>query len=370
MRLAQDNTIEVASATQHRFHSLDAMRGLAALMVVAYHAPADFGRIVPFRSGFLAVDLFFVLSGFVIAFSYDRRLHEGMSYRNFVVARLIRLYPVYLFVTVLSVFLALATTRTLSPQLVPQIVLALLMLPDVFHGAAAAVYPVDYPAWSLLCELFANVGYVGLFFWKFAGRWLLYLIVVASAAYMVVWTRQSGTIDSGSVLRTLPMGLARVGYSFGAGVVVFRYFHRKPRQRLAGLSSGLLTSALCLVIFCILATRVAHSPAAQLWAVLVVFPCLIYLGALTTMTGMPSKAAAFLGDISYPIYLLHIPFFTFFRGRSMHRVALNYPHSTPPIALLSFCLLLAFSWAVARWLDLPVRRSLAASYNRWASHAA
>ena len=103
--------------------------------------------------------------------------------------------------------------------------------------------------------------------------------------------------------------------------------------------------------------------------VLFVFPALIYLGALTSISGWLSRAAVFLGDTSYPIYLLHIPFFTFFRGRTMHQVAVHHAQARPLIALCSISFLLMLSWAVARWLDLPLRRMLTSTYNVRLRHA-
>ena len=371
MKRTSDNTVHTASSKQHRFHLLDAIRGIAALLVVAYHAPPDFGRLVPFRSGFLAVDLFFALSGFVIAFSYERRLLEGLSFRNFSVARLIRLYPVYFLGTVFAILAGIATAHSLSSRAFPMVVvLGLLMLPNVFHGGKAAVYPLDFPAWSLLCELVANFGYAALVLWREAGRWVLYFTVTASAMFMVAWALRSGTLDSGSVLGTLPMGLARVAYSFGAGVLVFRYFHAKRRERLSGARSWLLVCGICAVVFAALATRVTQLPAAQLVTVGFIFPVLIYLGALTSISGSLGKVASFLGDTSYPIYLLHIPFFMLFRGRAMHQIAMHHAQARPLIAFCSIAFLLVFSWAAAKWFDLPVRRFLTASYNQRLRHAA
>jgi peptidoglycan/LPS O-acetylase OafA/YrhL len=357
--------VHTASSKQHRFHLLDAIRGIAALLVVAYHAPPDFGRLMPFRSGFLAVDLFFVLSGFVIALSYERRLREGFSFRNFVAARLIRIYPAYLLGTLFAIIAGVATAHLLSSHgFLWEILLGLLLLPDVFHGGKVAVYSLDFPAWSLLCEFISNTGYAVLVLWRGAGEWLLYLVIGASAIFMLVWVHGSGTVDSGSILQTFPMGLARVGYSFGAGVLVFRYFHAQRRERLTGPSSWLLAGAICFVVVTALATAMTKSPAAQIVTVLLIFPVLIYLGALTSMTGRLSKVASFLGDTSYPIYLLHIPFFTLFRGRNFHQTALNHQSAKPVIALFSLSVLLALSWVAAKWFDLPIRRYLTASYNQ------
>jgi peptidoglycan/LPS O-acetylase OafA/YrhL len=102
-----DQALHVVPSKNHRFLFLDALRGIAALLIVLYHAPKYLGRALPHYSAFLAVDLFFVLSGFVIAFSYENRLLRGLSFRSFVAARLVRLYPVYLLGTVVGFVLLL-----------------------------------------------------------------------------------------------------------------------------------------------------------------------------------------------------------------------------------------------------------------------
>ena len=75
-----------------RFLTLDGLRGLAALIVVAVHASEHFGSAGP-RFGYLAVDLFFVLSGFVLSYAYDRRFADGMTNRQFMRLRIERLAP-------------------------------------------------------------------------------------------------------------------------------------------------------------------------------------------------------------------------------------------------------------------------------------
>ena len=296
---------------------------------------------------------------------------EGLSYQKFVVARLIRLYPVYLLGMLASIFVGLAVAHRFSTHgFFVGALLGLLLLPDVFHGSKAAMYPFNFPAWSLLCELLSNIGYAALVVWRGTGQWLLYPTIGACALFMALWVRGSGTVDSGSVLQTFPMGLARVGYSFGAGVLVFRYLQARPRARLTGFTSWLLAGTVCTIVVAALATRVTQAPVSQLVTVLLVFPMVIYCGALTTITGRLSKVAAFLGDTSYPIYLLHMPFFTFFTGRRMHGIALHHPQAKPLIAFISFALLLALSWAVAKWFDLSLRRFLTTRFHQRPRYAA
>jgi hypothetical protein len=83
------------SARSHRFHLLDGLRGFAAILVVLYHMPPYLQRWFACPNAFLAVDFFFCLSGFIIAYSYEDRILRGMSFRDFCSSRLIRLYPLY-----------------------------------------------------------------------------------------------------------------------------------------------------------------------------------------------------------------------------------------------------------------------------------
>ena len=104
--------VELAgSGGGHRFRALDSLRGLAACIVVCFHMPSS-GHVWSWRlvqNGFLAVDLFFVLSGFVISASYGRRLAQGFPPIRFLLLRLGRVYPLHLFV--LGVFVAWELAR-------------------------------------------------------------------------------------------------------------------------------------------------------------------------------------------------------------------------------------------------------------------
>ena len=87
---------ESARAIQHgRFGALDGLRGVAAVIVVLHHLGNE--RLGPFNPtfGYIAVDLFFALSGFVIALNYDHRFAGGMTVKEFMLKRVLRLYPLY-----------------------------------------------------------------------------------------------------------------------------------------------------------------------------------------------------------------------------------------------------------------------------------
>ncbi|TIW52974.1 MAG: acyltransferase, partial [Mesorhizobium sp.] len=111
-------------ATRHIYLNLDALRGVAAISVMLYHfSPfiAD-GKVLP--SSYLAVDLFFLLSGFVIAHAYDRKIESGMGFGTF---RLIRLYPLYLAGTLLGAFYLLIKNRLMPGEYMPLSDVALML---------------------------------------------------------------------------------------------------------------------------------------------------------------------------------------------------------------------------------------------------
>ena len=93
--------------SRNRYITLDAMRGIAALFVVARHFSGLRGAADP-QFSFLAVDLFFLLSGFVLSFSYDERIAAGMSPAAFLMKRIIRLYPLYFLGIALGIAIALS----------------------------------------------------------------------------------------------------------------------------------------------------------------------------------------------------------------------------------------------------------------------
>jgi hypothetical protein len=144
----------------HRFELLDAMRGVAALFVASLHVPPTMQKLLSFQVSYLAVDLFFCLSGFVIAFAYEERLQRGMTLNNFLLARTIRLYPLYFLGLVLGI-LAMTGRSHFMPHeqgwggaLVPAIAFSLFMLPTLAgRHITSNAYPFDPPAWSLFFEL-------------------------------------------------------------------------------------------------------------------------------------------------------------------------------------------------------------------------
>ena len=163
-----------ATAMRERFTTLDGLRGVAAICVVMFHRKTWFGVVSP-SNGYMAVDLFFALSGFVIAASYEHRFNYRMTPWEFVKARFIRFYPLYFLGFSCSVIL-LVTQLFLDSRISQQyhrdwyaLPFALLAIPSPFvSDIGQFVYPLNFPSWSLFFELFVNITYALTYrFWSF-----------------------------------------------------------------------------------------------------------------------------------------------------------------------------------------------------------
>jgi peptidoglycan/LPS O-acetylase OafA/YrhL len=292
-----------------RFVTLDALRGIAALMVVLFHAGRVLGAWMP-RFGYLAVDLFFILSGFVIAHSYDRRFAAGMGTLEFLSLRAIRLYPLYFIGLVLGVSVA-----TINPAFIDasfgnvgtSFFLNLFGLPwpvEEFQAPGYRVlFPLNLAFWSLFLEFWiANLAFATL--WKFL-RWkMLFFIIVVSAVGLLLSEKNFYTMDVGSKWNYFAGGFPRVFFSFFSGVAISRVHRLSAPART--LPSWLFIIVLPIILSFPLEDRAAH--VYELVCVFIIFPLLIFFGAAATERR--PKIGEVLGDASYAIYTIHYPALT------------------------------------------------------------
>jgi peptidoglycan/LPS O-acetylase OafA/YrhL len=197
-----------------RFGTIDGLRGIAAIGVALYHAERFSPIAVP--SGFLAVDLFFVISGFVITRVYAPRFAGGMTLRGFALARLTRLYPLYL--AGLSCGILVLALR---PKLVGELsqwsaLFAPLMLPTP-GPLHADLFPLNVPAWTLFDELLINAAFA-LILRRLPTAAIALLATVCAA---ILLTNPSMTTQ-GSVIATAPAGFVRACYGFSVGMILAR----------------------------------------------------------------------------------------------------------------------------------------------------
>ena len=334
-----------------RLLSLDAMRGLAALAVILWH----FEFIGPFaRSGYLAVDFFFMMSGVVMARAYRSRLAGGLTMSGFLLERLIRLYPLYILGIVIGVarlagqIVAGHPLRMTWPELGVSALFNLLMLPS---PATHILMPVNIPAWSLFFELVVNLAWAGVLI-KLSRRMLaLYVVVLGTALAAAVVAE--GSAQGGWVWPEFHVGLLRSFFGFGVGLLLAGA--AVPAR--ARASNG---SVLAAVVLCALFVVDVAPPYRPFWDLLVIlcaFPVIVHVGMVLDPPPALQRAATALGDMSYPLYVLHFaPVFTL--SYLARKIDVS-PAIWMPLFLLGLC---AVSLYLARTYDPALRRMLRSAF--------
>lgn len=343
------------------FHTLDALRGIAALAVVLFHTAFIYG-ITPPAEGQIAVDLFFVMSGFIIAYRYEDDLRSRLSLGGFIRARLIRLYPLFFLGTLLGVIPAVIAVAAgkgdaLHLGLIESFPLAVAMLPSHFaQPKIDELYPINYVAWSLALELAINVVYAAsIRFWTI--RRLLFVVGGAFAG-LVVCEAFYGSLIGGYAWANAPVGVARVVYGFATGVLIFQ-LHRRKAFRMRVPWWSLLGVSAAIFLF----EPPFGKAVWELFVVTAVVP-LIVVGAIANEPPKAARNACVLAGIfSYVVYSLHAPLVSFFL-RGEERMHLDLHHQTPLEALVFTGLLVALCLAAHIFYDKPVRRFLT---RRWAA---
>jgi peptidoglycan/LPS O-acetylase OafA/YrhL len=349
-----DGTIIVQT---HHYSTLDGLRGVAAIAVVGYHAKVFLG----FRpeSAYLAVDLFFVLSGFVLAHAYDKELGNKLSWVAFFRKRVIRLFPLYLAgsaiaaaAAAVAVFVAHDAHQWTANTLLIAVLMGIVMMPS-FVGAN--IFPLNDPSWSLFFEFLANGAY-GARIWQ--GYWLVWAVPAVAAVGLLAEVTVCGSLDRGALWgspwwTTLVWGGFRVAYSFPVGLLLYRY---RAAIRLPPLPVAMLAF--------ILAALLSANPSGisrpifDLTFVLIVSPMIVVLGCYSKPTSTrQATVCAFLGSISYPIYALHQPIENIANGAVRRLVHGPIRPEWQPwigIALVAVFIVVA---AVADRADLFVRRN-------------
>jgi peptidoglycan/LPS O-acetylase OafA/YrhL len=335
------------------------LRGVAALAVVLHHLGSFklAGNIAPHAE--LAVDFFFVLSGFVVAHAYGQALLGRMSWADFALRRGIRLLPLAvvgalfgLMVLILKWKLFPGREEPLSGILISGL-FNLFMLPSFFTGAHYdhAIFPGDGPLWSLFFELAVNL------IWAWLGvRWTtrqLAAFVIASAAVVVTLSVLHGSTRMGVGSETFWGGAARASFGFSLGVLIYRLRdHITPRSM--PLVTPLLALALCIAVAApggFVQTRALNLVWDLVW-ILFALPLIVLIGAGQGSAGRLGKV---LGELSYPVYVLHWPILAVIGG--LHQRF--FPHGN--IALFvpgELVLIVVASWLTLKVYDEPARRHL------------
>jgi peptidoglycan/LPS O-acetylase OafA/YrhL len=331
--------------------SLDGLRGVAALAVAAKHFQ-NFSRInLHAQQASAAVDLFFVLSGYVIALAYEERLAEGLSWRSFMGLRLARLYPAIFGALVISGFIWLSAGGRPYPQLLLQFALIPVVVgPLIFAGD---LFPLNDPQWSLFWELIVNGAHAAIFRWLTPVR--IGMIMAASFVGLVIACHHFGWLDVGWTRRSFWCAIPRTAWGFFAGVLIFRLSQRG--WRLPHVPYWILVLAL-------VACMIRWAPSAKLyWArdmllVTVILPAIVAFAVHSRVPDRWVKPATWLGALSYPLYALHVPLLRGFRWFLMESPALPI-WERRVLWFVALFAVVGFAALYERFYDAPIRAALA-----------
>jgi peptidoglycan/LPS O-acetylase OafA/YrhL len=364
--MAQGALQAATPSNRHRFHFLDGLRGIAAVFVILAHTPSYLVRSYSPRNPFLAVDFFFCLSGFVIAFSYERRLAEGLAFFDFLQARFIRLFPVYLLGSILGLGLLLTVDSHMPGMAGPGrkitlFVLGLFLLPNLVPSMSAYLFPLMMPAWSLFFEVVANIGYAALVLRAAAKNWVLLLGMLLSAILLLHYVIGRGSfayLGWPSDPSVFYLSLARVTLSFAAGVLTLRLYRALPYPGWPQALNWLLPAAITCALLFLLESPLAFMGNGyfQLLCAIGIFPTLVLCGAWIHMPSRLTSICIVLGDISYPAYLLHPIFlrpllYHRFREYALHHAVASSLY-LPAVILVT----MVAAYLAAHYYDAPLRK--------------
>ncbi|MBV9511335.1 MAG: acyltransferase [Caulobacteraceae bacterium] len=342
-----------AEERRRTYHTLDALRGAAALIIVSRHCDQLLGGVVVPQS-FLAVDLFFVLSGVVIANAYEARLLGGLSLWAFIKIRLIRLYPLYLIGIVLG--FVQHEGQAIAGHAFSPVEAALALTLAAFMLLNFSVHALNGPRWTLFYEMLSNLIYAS-FIRRLTDRRLCGVIGL-SALVLTCGALWRNSLDIGYRFEDVAFGVARVCYSFFLGVMLWRT--RKGGARKSGPLAWLLV-ALCAAILLAPITGAWSTPYG-LFAALIVFPAMVRIAMSIEVGPRAAKVFGLLGVLSYATYILHQPASSLFEVL-LHRAFKLDAAKIAPYGYFAFLALLILAClAIDKLYDLPARRWLTRRY--------
>lgn len=385
----QDRLSHPASAfgfadTKPHYELLDGLRGVAALLVVFHHVFEGYafagsvggvsdGTLTHLNHGYLAVDFFFLLSGFVIGYAYDDRWQRGFTMRDFFSRRLIRLHPLVVLAAVVGLVCYLlqgceqwdGSSVPLSMAMLA-LLCAMFMIPAWPGGpyevrGNGEMFPLNGPAWSLFFEYIGNILYA-LFIHRLSTRVLTGLTVVLGVvlAWMVVGdVTQTGMFGVGWTLDGLNFwgGLVRMAFPYALGMLIARRFHPVKVRGAFWIASATM-AILFMVPYIPGKAPVCLNGVFEAACIIIVFPILLWLGASDRPAGRRMNAVyRFLGNLSYPLYILHYPLFYLFYAWLI-RTQTYTPGTSWGPALLTVAGSVVLAWLAMRFYDIPVRRWL------------
>ena len=360
---------------------------MAALVVILFHG---FETYIPFfgtqhiNHGYLAVDFFFVLSGFVIGYAYDDRW-DRMSTWSFFKRRLIRLHPMVVAGTLFGAclfFFGESDYFSLIGGTEPWkfflcIVLGLLMIPagtGLDIRGWGETNSLNGPNWSLTFEYIGNILYA--FVLRRLPTVVLGMLCVASAFLTMnlalgwdvfgFFAQPKYDVIGGWSITPDQMyvGFSRLLYPFLCGLLISRLLLKfitkeNPSGSPLGIRGGFWWASLLLVVLFAVPQIGGKSCVAdglyQVFAIVVMFPVIVLIGAGSKTTDKRSaKWCETLGNLSYPLYITHFPLmYMQMAWVSSHKDSPVWHHVVLNLGILLVAI--GIAWAFLKLYDEPVR---------------
>lgn len=365
--------------TKPHYELLDGLRGVAALLVVFYHIfeglsfAAGGTLITTINHGYLAVDFFFILSGFVIGYAYDDRLGKTMSLGNFFKRRLIRLHPMIVMGAVIGAvtFCIQGSVQWDGTKIATSMVMLALLCAMFFIPAVPGVryevrgngemFPLNGPSWSLFFEYIGNILYA-LFIHRLSKKALA--VLVGMLGVFLAWfalfdVAGYGMIGVGWTLDSVNFlgGSLRMLFPFTMGMLLSRHF--RPMQIRGAFW---ICSVVLLLLFCVPYIE-SNGPISlnglfEAVCILFIFPILVWIGASGKTTDKRStQICKFLGDISFPLYAVHYPLMYLFYAWLIDNKLYTFGEVWPT-ALIVYIGSIMLAYLCLKCYDEPVRRWL------------
>lgn len=369
--------------TKPHYELLDGLRGVAALLVVFYHIfeglsfAAGGTLITTINHGYLAVDFFFILSGFVIGYAYDDRWKRNMTLGNFFTRRLIRLHPMIIMGTIIGAitFCIQGSVQWdgshVATSAVMLALLAAMFFIPAYPGAGYDVrgngemFSLNGPSWSLFFEYIGNILYA-LFIHRLSNRGLAILVALSGiglawfALFDIVGYGMLGigwTLDGANFWG----GMLRMLFPFSLGMLLSRHF-RPIKIR----GAFWICSAVLLILFCVPyiegKSPVCLNGVYELICIALIFPALVWIAASGKTTDKQStRICRFLGDISFPLYAIHYPLMYLFYAWLIKNKLYTFTECWQMAALVyTGSILLAY--LCLKCYDEPVRKWLSRKF--------
>lgn len=365
--------------TKPHYELLDGLRGVAALLVVFYHifeglSFATGGTLITtINHGYLAVDFFFILSGFVIGYAYDDRLGKTMSLGNFFKRRLIRLHPMIVMGAVIGAvtFCIQGSVQWDGTKIATSMVMLALLCAMFFIPAVPGVryevrgngemFPLNGPSWSLFFEYIGNILYA-LFIHRLSKKALAVLVGILGV--FLTWfalfdVSGYGMIGVGWTLDSVNFlgGSLRMLFPFTMGMLLSRHFRPMQIQ-----GAFWICSVVLLLLFCVPYIE-SNGPISlnglfEAVCILFIFPILVWIGASGKTTDKRStQICKFLGDISFPLYAVHYPLMYLFYAWLIDNKLYTFGEVWPT-ALMVYIGSILLAYLCLKCYDEPVRRWL------------